>query len=132
MIGTDNSHLRSVGSNDKRVARDNHGRSSAHVIQVNLRIHARKQRIVLVWHVDFDQQRAAGGVQRAGATRHRSLELPPGQIRDLQHRRLAHPDGTGMCLRNVHISAQRAGLRDPEEKRAARGSRAPRHPHCAT
>ena len=84
-----------------------------------MRVHAGQQRAVGVRDLDFYQHGAAGGIERIRGARDGAREVAPGQVRDAQARRLTGPYGTGIGLRDVDVSAQRAGLRDTEEKRAA-------------
>src|SRR4051812_16186352 len=103
VVGADDRDLRSIGADNERLTGDEQGRVGANAAQLDVRVHARHQFTATIGQKDFDQERAAGRVERIRSARNRPFELASGKVGHGNDRLLGGPDGARINLRNVQI-----------------------------
>ena len=117
-VGADGGHARAFGAEQHHVLRHQQRVGAAADRQFDLHVGAGQQRVVVVGQVDFQLQRAGGGVDGAGGARHRALELLAGQFGLRDGDAVAGLDALGVSLRHVDVDAQRVDLGQAEQRAA--------------
>ncbi len=101
VAGSDHRDLGAVVAHHHGVARNQQRRIGPGAGQLDLRVHAGQQRVVRIRHVHFDQQSAAGGIERLRAAGDGSGELAAREAGNSQRRGLTGADRIGVSLRRV-------------------------------
>ena len=119
LVGLDDRDLGAVGAEQNRGRGHDERRVGTRAAQIHFGVGSGKQRAVGVRHVDLDEHRAAGGIERLRGARDGAAETPARKMRHRQRRRLADVDRVHAALRDVDIRPKRTDLRDPVEQCAA-------------
>ena len=119
LVGLHDRDLGAVASEQNRGRGHDERRVGTRAAQIHFGIGSGKQRAVRIRHVDLDEHRAAGGIERLRGARDGAAETPARKMRHRQRCRLADMYRVHAGLRDVDVRPKGADLRDPVEQCAA-------------